>query len=164
MTLSVEKIAPHLGDINSGKTTQRALAAALGVSQPALSKFMKRHGMIGDDSPGKGGRHPSTTDEMLEAVKECENPKVNIRKVADKYGIKYPALAKRVKKRRDKLAEEKALRDRAEREALLAQIPAKHFPQAEFDGMFDEYAVAKALAENPDKVIALAKALRELGL
>jgi len=164
MTLTVNMIIPHLEDIKSGARKQSELAEAFGVSQPALSRFIKRN--FGDDARvGKGGRHPTTTDTMLQAVAECENPAVKIADVARKYGYtdkgQYLALARRVQKRRDKLAAEEKAAAQAERDALLAQIPAKQFPVPQDDA--DARLLTEILAD-PQRLIKVASVIRAAGL
>jgi transposase-like protein len=141
MKLSISLIRPHLDTLKSGEMTQKRLAALFGVSQPSLSAYIARH--FPDNVVGKGGsRHPATTDEMLAAVAECEDPHAVIADVARKHNLDYLALARRVKRRRDRLSKE--FLAQPTRVTMPGQIPA--------DKALDELLAATRLQDDADLV------------
>lgn len=106
-------VEPHIADLREGRVTQSALSERFGVSQSALSLFLKRHGYLEGFTHGRGGRHPTTTPEMLQAVAEASQPNANIAKIAREHGLEYLALQRRVKK----------LQVKSERVAQMQEAP-----------------------------------------
>lgn len=160
MSEVIERLRPHLDDLNEGRTTVSALAKKFGVAQSTLSEQIARY--FPDHVVGKGGNHPATTDTMRQAVAECEDPHVKIADVARKYGLKYLNLATRVKRRRDKLYAEAVQRQTADAQTAAQQmIPPVATPTLYTVSQEDVQFVRDMLmdADLGPKLVAIAKAL-----
>jgi predicted transcriptional regulator len=147
----------NLQDLANGRLTQAALAKTLGVSQAAVSLYLnKRHP---DKVIGRGGA--KTTDPtMLKAIEEALPLGTNVAKVAERYKLDYPALSRRVKRRRDKLAAAKE----AQKFADMGMNPPPYTPHTALQPSQADTDLVERTLSDPVKYAKVANLIRALDL